>query len=138
MIARIFAETGVRDLFSLLHATIRKNDRQQNTVRLRNKWIAVDPRQWRTRDDMTINVGLGTGSKEAQIGHLITVLGIQEKMMAAKAPTVTFKNVYNAVAKLIEKIDLKSPEPYFTDPDSIALNFATSQSIARMSKKPTA
>jgi len=62
LIARILAE-GVRDIFSLLHATIRKHGQASQTVRLRNQWVSVDPRQWKTRDDMTINVGLGTGGK---------------------------------------------------------------------------
>lgn len=118
LIARIFAETGFRDLFWLLHATIRKNDREQSTVRLRNQWVTVDPRNWKTRDDLTITVGLGTGSKEAQIAHLMTVLGIQKEMLLGKLPTVTPKNLYNTVAKLVEKVDLKNPEPYFTDPES--------------------
>src|SRR5207237_2408402 len=59
LIARIFAETGIRDLFSLLHATIRKHGSQAQTVRLRNQWVTIDPRDWRARADMTINVGLG-------------------------------------------------------------------------------
>ena len=35
----------------------------RQTIRLRNVWINVDPRNWKTRDDMTINVGLGAGGK---------------------------------------------------------------------------
>jgi hypothetical protein len=62
LIARIMAE-GVRDMFALLHGTIRKHGQQQQTVRLRNAWINVDPRSWKTRDDMTINVGFGSGGK---------------------------------------------------------------------------
>jgi hypothetical protein len=74
LIARIFAETGIRDMFALLHATIRKNDRQENTVKLRNKWVTVNPRTWATRNDMTINVGLGAGSKEQEAGFLLKLL----------------------------------------------------------------
>jgi len=62
LIARIMAE-GVRDIFALLHGTIRKHGQQRQTVRLRNAWVDVDPRGWKTRDDMTINVGLGAGGK---------------------------------------------------------------------------
>jgi hypothetical protein len=121
LIARIFAETGIRDLFALLHGVIRKNDRQVNTVRLRNRWVTVDPRNWKTREDMTINVGLGTGSKDAQIAHLMTVLGIQKEAIAApQLGLVTPKNIYNTLRKLVEKIDLKSVQPYFTDPDAMA------------------
>src|SRR5882724_4856115 len=62
LIARIMAE-GVRDIFALLHGTIRMHGQQQQTVRLRNSWVNIDPRGWKTRDDMTINVGLGSGGK---------------------------------------------------------------------------
>src|SRR5262249_58845639 len=55
LIARIFAETGIRDLFALLRGVVRKNGSQAETVRLRNQWVDVDPRDWRGRNDNTIN-----------------------------------------------------------------------------------
>ena len=54
LIARIFAETGIRDLFQLVHATIRKHGEEAQVVRLRNNWVNVDPRNWKTRNDMKI------------------------------------------------------------------------------------
>jgi hypothetical protein len=47
LIARIIAETGVKDLFQLLHGTIRRHGSQAQTVRLRNNWVQVDPRTGR-------------------------------------------------------------------------------------------
>jgi hypothetical protein len=79
MIARIFAETGIRDLFALIHATIRKHGQEAATVRLRNQWITVDPREWKTRNDMTIHVGLGTGGKQEQAALAMSILNIQEE-----------------------------------------------------------
>lgn len=117
LIARILAETGVRDMFSLLHGCIRKNDRKVNTVRLRNKWVPVDPRQWKSRDDMTINVGLGDGSRAEQVAHLMMVLGLQKEAIAVpQLGLVTPQNIYNTATKLIERIGLKTVQPYFTDP----------------------
>ncbi len=117
LIARVLAETGIRDLFSLLHATIRKNDTQVNTVRLRNRWVQVDPRNWKTRDDMTINVGLGNGSRDQQVAHLMTILGLQkEAMLAPGQNIVEWKNIYNTAEKLIQLIGLKAVTPYFNDP----------------------
>ena len=81
LIARIMAE-GVRDIFSLLHATIRKHGQQQQTVRLRNAWINVDPRGWKTRDDMTINVGLGSGGKAQQFAQTMAIANVQKEMIA--------------------------------------------------------
>jgi hypothetical protein len=39
-------------------------------VRLRNAWTSVDPRNWKTRDDMTINVGRGSGGKARQFAQV--------------------------------------------------------------------
>jgi hypothetical protein len=121
LIARILAETGIRDMFALLHGVIRKNDKQVNTVKLRNKWVPVDPRGWKTRDDMTINVGLGTGSRQEQVGNLTNILGIQKEIVLSGTGQMLVKpkNIYNTLEKLIERVGLKSIEPYFSDPEEI-------------------
>lgn len=117
LIARIFAETGVRDLFSLLHAEIRRNGDQAQVARLRNKWVQVDPRQWKTRDDMTIDVGLGTGGKQQQLANVMGMIALQKEAVAAgKTNLVSDVNLYNSAkeyAKIIGKVDVES---FFTDP----------------------
>jgi hypothetical protein len=117
LIARIFAETGIRDLFTLLHATIRKHGSQPQTVRLRNQWIAVDPRDWKKRDDMTIHVGLGTGGKTEQLAHLTSLIGLQKEALAAgKTNLVSDGNLYNSAKEFTRLVGLKNVERYFTDP----------------------
>jgi hypothetical protein len=119
LVARIFAETGIKDLFLLLHATIRKNDRASNTARLRGRWVEVNPREWKTREDLTVTVGI-SGSKEQQTAFLINLLGIQRGMLeAGKAHMVQDKNIYSTVKKLVEFSGLKSVEPYFSDPEEV-------------------
>src|SRR5262249_46437343 len=100
LIARIFAETGIRDLFALLHTTIRKHGSQAQTVRLRNQWVTVDPRDWRARNDMTINVGLGTGSKAEQLAHLQLIIGAQKEAIAAGL--VSAKNLFHSAKELVK------------------------------------
>lgn len=117
LIAKVFAETGVKDLFRLIHSTMRKYADKADTIRLRNKWVTVDPRDWKERKDLTISVGLGSGTKSEQVAHLMMVLQAQkEAIQAPQMGLVTPKNIYNTLGKLVEKIDLKSVEPYFTDP----------------------
>lgn len=117
LIARIFAETGIRDLFSLLHAEIRKHGDQAQTVRLRNEWVAVDPRQWKNRDDMTIDVGLGTGGKQQQLGNLMALIGLQKEALAAgKTNLVSDANLYNSAKEVTKLIGKKDIESFFTDP----------------------
>ena len=38
--------TGIKDLFLLLHGVIRRHGQEAGTVRLNNKWVNVDPRDW--------------------------------------------------------------------------------------------
>lgn len=117
LIARIMAETGIRDMFLLLHGVIRKNDRKENTFRLRNKWVTVDPRNWKTRNDMTVTVGVGAGSKSEQMAFLMALLGIQKEALAAGGlGLVTPENIYNTLKKMVPLGNLPGIEPYFTDP----------------------
>jgi hypothetical protein len=121
MIARIFAETGIRDLFSLLHALVRKHGSQAQTVRLRNQWVTVDPRDWKARNDMTINVGLGTGGKTEQLVHLMSLIGLQKEALAAgKSNLVSDDNLYNSAREFTKLVGLKNVDRYFTDPKTQA------------------
>lgn len=119
LIARIFAETGIRDLFLLLHAVTRRNATKAETVRLRRKWVAIDPNRWRRRDDMTVTVGLGSGSKPQQLVFLQSILDMQEKIFqqAPNSGLVSFQNVYNALKKLVETAGFRSVDPYFSNPE---------------------
>jgi hypothetical protein len=121
LIARIFAETGIRDLFSLLHAVIRRNGSQSATVRLRNQWVTVDPRDWKERNDLTINVGLGTGGKSERLAHVMAVINLQKEALAGGLSNlVTVQNLYNSAAEVVKLVDLKNVDQFFTDPKTQA------------------
>jgi hypothetical protein len=119
LLARIMAE-GVRDIFSLLHATIRKHGQQQQTVRLRNAWINIDPRDWKTRDHLTINVGLGTGGKAQQFAQTMAIANVQKQLLAAgKVNLVGDEQLYNVAAELTRIMGHKNPDLFFNDPTAI-------------------
>ncbi len=117
LIARIFAETGIRDLFRLVHATIRKHGDQAQTFRLRNEWATVDPREWKTRNDMTVHVGLGSGGKSEQLAHIMSIIALQrEALVAGKSNLVTDQNLYNAARQATRLVGLPNVDQFFTDP----------------------
>lgn len=119
LIARIMAE-GVRDIFALLHGTIRKHGQSQQTVRLRNNWVAVDPRAWKTREDMTINVGLGSGGKAQQFAQLMALANIQKELIAGgKANMVGDRELYNTATELTRIMGHKNPGRFFNDPTAV-------------------
>ena len=118
LIARIFAETGIRDLFTLLHGEIRKNGDKAQTVRLRNEWVTVDPTDWKERNDLTIDVGLGTGGKQQELANITHVLEVQKEfVMGGLSNVVQPKNLYNSAKELTKLIGKKDPGLYFSDPE---------------------
>ena len=116
LVARIFAETGIADMFWLLHRTIRKNGDQQMTLRLRNKWITVDPRTWKDRNDMTVNVGLGHGGKAEQMQQLLVLINAQREAAAGMMGMVKPINFYNSARDLVRLLDKKDVDRYFVQP----------------------
>jgi hypothetical protein len=119
LIARIMAE-GVRDIFALLHGTIRKHGQSQQTVRLRNAWVSVDPRAWKTREDMTINVGLGSGGKAQQFSQLMALANIQKEMLAGgKVHMVGDRELFNTATELTRIMGHKNPGRFFNDPTAV-------------------
>lgn len=114
MIARVFAETGVKNLMLILHAMSIKNGRQPEMVKLRNKWVQVDPRGWKNRYDLSISVGIGTGNKDQMLMHLQMIL--QAQQLAAQAGLATPKNIYNALTRLTQNAGFKEPELFWTEP----------------------
>jgi hypothetical protein len=122
LIARIFAETGIRDLFSLLHGVIRRNGAVAATVRLRSQWVTIDPRDWKERNDLTINVGLGTGGKSERLAHVMAVINLQKEALAGGLTNlVSVQNLYNSAAEVVKLVDLKTVDQFFTDPKTQAL-----------------
>jgi hypothetical protein len=120
LIARVFAETGVKDLFRKILELVGGQQSAPRIVRLRNRWVPMDPRNWNTQMDVSINVGLGTGNKDQMLLHLQNLLGIQVQAVrfqgGINGPLVTLENIYNTLAKLVENAGLKSADPYFTAP----------------------
>ena len=64
---------------------------------------------------MTVTVGLGTGNKDRQIQNIVSIMGVQDKLMGAGFG-VTPDNIYNSAARLVELSGFKSAEEFFTDP----------------------
>jgi hypothetical protein len=114
LIARVFAETGVKRLFRLVHALTLKHARQQEVVRLRNKWVTVDPRQWKTRMDMTISVGLGTGNKEQQMLMLERIMQMQMGLLPLGL--ATRDTIHHTASKFTQAAGFKDKDAFWPDP----------------------
>ena len=121
LIARIFAETGVKDMFHKMFELVVKHQDKERIIKIRNKFVPFRPMEWRNRCNVTINVGLGTGSRDQQLAILNNILQTQLKALelqgTSAGPMVNLRNIYNTLSKIVENAGLKSTGLFFTDPD---------------------
>lgn len=114
-IARVFAETGIKTLFQLVHQITLMHTRKAELVRLRGEWVPVDPRTWVKRNDLQISMTFGMGDRTSQVATLMQIGQLQAQAM--QIGIATPKNIYNTFARLIKTVGYKDQTEFLTDPD---------------------
>lgn len=117
--ARNIAECGgFKRVFGCLLKLIVKHQDKPRAIRLRGEWVEMDPRGWDAEMDVTINTGLGSGSRDRDMAMLQGVLQKQELILQTLGPSnplVTLEQYRNTLAKAIETAGLRSPELYVSE-----------------------
>jgi hypothetical protein len=122
LIARIFAESGLKRAFKKTLELVCKYQDKARVIRLRNRWVPMDPREWSDQMDFAVTVGIGTGNKDQMLAHLRAILALQVQAIQFQGgmhgPLVTLHNIHNTLSRLVENAGLKAPELFFADPQS--------------------
>ena len=116
LIARQFAETGVKELMYCIYELLVKYQDKERVVMLRNEWIPIRPDMWSDKMDCTVSVALGNGSKNEQMQHLSQMLQFASESMRGGLPIVTVDNMYNLGAALIKAMGYQNVDDYLTKP----------------------
>lgn len=125
MIARVFAETGLKDLFLGLHDLLRNHATEAETAKLRGSWVPIQPASWRRRKDMTIDIGVGSGGRMEELIAFRELAATMQNVMELQAqltgnplggPYVTPKNFYEFGKRYIERLGIKSVDAVWTEP----------------------
>jgi hypothetical protein len=121
LMARILAEGPVKQIFWKILELSSKHQNKPQMVKLRGQWVQVDPRQWRNRFDMTVTVGLGTGSQSLTMNGAMQILQVQQGILAAGlgGRVVNEGNVYHAARLHAKSILPKYVDMLYTDPTSL-------------------
>ena len=118
LVARIFAETGVRTLFQGILQLLCKYQDKPTLMRMRGKYIPIDPRAWSNEYDVDISVGLGTGNKAEQMTMLQMVLAKQEAILQQFGPAnplVTVGQYRNTLGRFIEAAGFTDSAEFFKE-----------------------
>ncbi|MCT9125402.1 portal protein [Cupriavidus gilardii] len=114
MIARIFAETGVKDLFRLVLKLVCQHQNKPDVIRLRNKWVSFDPRAWSDEMDATIEIG---GDPAEQVPMWDGIIAMQTQALQSGAPIADMKTLYRAIMQRMKAMKVKGAEQYWIDPE---------------------
>ena len=124
LIARIFAETGMKRLFRGLLKLAAKNQRKARVVSLRNHWVAVDPRNWKTDMDVTANVALGGSTDREKMAFLSLIAQKQESIMMQAGvdnPLAGPEQYHQTLSAMTELAGFKNVSAFWKDPSALRL-----------------
>jgi hypothetical protein len=116
LIARVFADTGVKKMANMIYELISKHQDKEQVIQLRNEFVTMNPAGWRDKMDCVVQVGLGHGSRDQQMMHLTQMMQFAGQAMSGGLSIVTEQNLYNMGAALVKNMGLKDVDSYLTDP----------------------
>ena len=118
LIARLLAQ-GIKDMYLLTHRLTRTKG-QPTTMRLRGKFVEVDPSEWGFRKDAKIKIGVGSGGREERLSVLNAILEKQVKAVelqgGVKGPLVNAENLHHAAEDFAKAAGLPD-QRYFMNPE---------------------
>lgn len=123
MIARIFAETGIKDLFLGVHCMLRSAWTEQHEpmrAKIGGGWRESQPDQWPERCAMTVHVGIGSAGREMELAVAGQRLEMMQTMAAQQGglsgPLLDAQNVYAALKDWERAAGSKKAATYWSDP----------------------
>jgi hypothetical protein len=115
--ARLLAE-GMKKLFKGILFLVVTHQDKQRMVRMRNEWVAIDPRYWESSMDASINIALGSGDTNERLQALMMIMAKQEQILqqlGPQNPLVTPQQFSNTLRKIVELSGFKDASSYFQD-----------------------
>ena len=120
LIARIYADTGIKALMKgILHLVCKYQD-QPRAMAINGKPLNIDPREWDNQYNVSINVGLGNGTGDEKIAMLQMILAKQEMVLQQYGlanPLVDLKQYRETLAKFINASGYRDDSQFIKEID---------------------
>jgi hypothetical protein len=119
MIARIFAETGMKHLYRIVLHLLTTHQDQPRMVRLTNEFIPVDPRVWNANMDVSVNIALGKGSDTERLMMLRQISELQKEALMQLGPVnplTDMSKLSNTLKSMTEIAGFKDSSQFWSDP----------------------
>ena len=116
LIARVFADTGVRNMFKSIYNLIQRYEDRKKVVRLNNTYFQIDPSSWREDLDVDIEVGIGYGDQDVRLQNISNFATLIEKVGQQTQGMIQPANVYNLVREIADEMGIKNVDKFISTP----------------------
>ncbi len=116
LIARVFADTGVRNIFKSIYNLVQRYEDRQKLVRLNNTYFPIDPSSWREDLDVDIEVGIGYGDQDIRLQNLNNYALLMEKVGQQTQGIIQPDNVYNLMREVADEMNIKNVDKFVSSP----------------------
>ena len=120
LIARIFAETGIKDLFRNIYALVQRYEDRKKIAYLNGQFVPIDVSKWKEKLNCTVNVGVGSGSQQSKTQTMSSIMQVIQQLVqnGGMGSLVTPDNIYNAVKEFIAQSGYKNADQFISNPQS--------------------
>lgn len=137
LIARMFAETGVKDLFQAdVDMNLDYFDEVQ-MVKVDEEWVEIDPTTIDGNFDITIEVGIGMGAKDQQFNQMMNMLNVYAIAMNTGAFQMTPDKINAMLKEMWSLIGFKNPERFLPEAGNMPIPPGAMKEIGNMAQMPT-
>src|SRR3546814_292993 len=97
-------------MFAKLLKLATKHQKAQDWFEVNGEWVPVNPMEWRDQFTMSINVGLGHGTKEQQAQRVMAMIPVQQ--MGVQMGVVGPRHIANTIRTLAQVNEFKNPDDF--------------------------
>jgi hypothetical protein len=121
LIARIFAETGIKDVFRCIYQLVQRYENRDKMAYLNGKFVPIDVSRWKEKLNCIVNVGVGSGSQTSKMQTMSSIMNILQTLVqqGGMGTLVNPQNIYNAVSEYIAQSGYKNADTFITDPSTV-------------------
>lgn len=119
LIARIFAETGMKRMYEIILHLVTTHQDQERIVRLTNRFVPIDPRSWQSNMDVSVNVALGRGTDTERMLMLRQIAAMQQQAierMGPVNPLTDMEKLANTLKEMTKLQGFKNEDAFWNTP----------------------
>lgn len=113
MIARNFAETGMKRLFAGIYKLVVEHQDYSREVEINGQFVEVDPRSWNALRRVRVSVALGSGTPQERMLALEKISAKQSELKAQGSPLVNTVHERNLIRRWTELAGYKDTDEFF-------------------------